>query len=81
MLMELSPASQQQFTLDLGSEPDEGRGRLMLAMDTLNKRFGRGTLSLATAGVTSTPKQWAMKQERRTPRYTTRWDELLTIRC
>lgn len=81
MLMELSPASQHQFSLDLGVEPDESRGRLMTAMDALNKRFGKGTLTLATAGVANVPKQWAMKQERRTPRYTTRWDELLTVKC
>lgn len=81
MLMELSPASQHQFCLDLGPEPDESRGRLMTAMDNLNKRFGRGTVTLATAGVASAPKQWAMKQERRTPRYTTRWDELLKVKC
>ena len=78
MLMELSPASRQQFTLDWGPELDASRGRLMTAMDGLNRRFGKGTVTLATAGLASAPKQWAMKQERRTPRYTTRWDELLT---
>jgi DNA polymerase V len=81
MLMELSPASRQQFTLDLGPEPDENRWRLMSAMDGLNRRFGKGAVTLATAGVASAPKLWAMKQERLTPRYTTRWDELLTINC
>ena len=81
MLMELIPASQHQFSLDLGPEFDESRVRLMTAMDALNKRFGKGTLTLGTAGVANSPKQWAMKQERRTPRYTTRWDELLTVKC
>jgi DNA polymerase V len=50
-------------------------------MDGLNQRFGRGTVSLASAGVASEPKRWAIKQERRTPRYTTRWDELLVVQC
>jgi DNA polymerase V len=50
MLMELIPASQHQFSLDLGPEPDESRVRLMTAMDALNKRFGKGTLTLGTAG-------------------------------
>jgi DNA polymerase V len=81
MLMDLSPASRQQFTLDLGPELDASRRRLMSAMDGLNRRYGRGTVTLATAGVASAPKQWAMKQERLTPRYTTRWDELLTVSC
>ena len=53
---------------------------LMLAMDTLNRRYGCGTVALASAGVAAAPRRWSMKQERRTPRYTTRWDELLTVR-
>lgn len=81
MLMDLSPANRQQFTLDLGLESNASRGRLMSAMDGLNRRYGRGTVTLATAGVASSPKQWLMKQERRTPRYTTRWDELLVVEC
>jgi DNA polymerase V len=81
MLMELSPASRQQFKLDLECGADVSRGRLMSAMDGLNQRFGRGTVSLASAGVASEPKRWAIKQERRTPRYTTRWDELLVVQC
>jgi DNA polymerase V len=81
MLMDLSPANRHQYSLDLGPAHDASRGRLMSAMDGLNRRFGRGTVTLATAGVASSAKQWSMKQERRTPRYTTRWDELLTVKC
>lgn len=68
MLMQLSPASQHQFSLDLGPEPDESRGRLMTAIDALNKRFGKGALTLGTAGVANAHKQWSMKQDGHTPR-------------
>jgi DNA polymerase V len=80
MLMDFSPASRHQYSLDLGQEHDASRGRLISAMDGLNQRFGLGTVTLETAGV-ACGKQWSMKQERRTPLYTTRWDELLTVKC
>ncbi len=52
----------------------------MRTMDAVNDRFGRGTLTLGSAGLCrEAGKRWTMKQERRTPRYTTCWDELLTV--
>jgi DNA polymerase V len=47
----------------------------MSAIDTLNKKFGQAVW-YASAG---TRKQWAMKRERISGRYTTSWDELLTV--
>ena len=52
----------------------------MRAMDAVNDRFGRGTLTVGTASLCQeTGRRWTMRQERRTPRYTTCWDELLTV--
>lgn len=50
---------------------------LMASLDALNSRFGRGTIAFATAGVT---RSWGLRSERRSPRYTTRWAELLEVR-
>jgi DNA polymerase V len=47
--------------------------KLMQALDSLNKRFGRGTVKVSTQGAY---KQWQMKQERKSPRYTTNWNEI-----
>ncbi|GHU08127.1 DNA polymerase V subunit UmuC [Betaproteobacteria bacterium] len=47
--------------------------RLMLAMDAINREFGRDTLRSAASGM---EHRWATKAEMRSPRYTTRWDEL-----
>lgn len=47
--------------------------RLMTALDAVNNVFGRDTLRSAASG---TDKRWAMRSESRSPRYTTRWDEL-----
>jgi DNA polymerase V len=51
-------------------------GQLMQAMDAINKRYGRGALLLASAGLGGTRRVWSMKQERRTPQYTTRWQDM-----
>ena len=48
--------------------------RLMQAMDKVNLKMGRGTLHPAASGLGR--RGWAMAQRFRSPRYTTRWDEL-----
>ena len=80
MLMDLQPATREQLTLDFDVTMPENRVRLMLAMDQLNQRYGRGTLKLASAGAPRDIKLWAMKQERMTPAYTTDWAKLLMVR-
>ncbi len=75
MLLDLQSAGVQQEELDLGDEvPD--RSRLMVAMDRMNDRYGKGTLMLASAGTGGEKRVWAMRQEMRTPGYTTGWGEL-----
>ena len=51
--------------------------RLMAAMDAVNRQFGRDALKLASTG---TERRWAMRSENRSPRYTTRWEELPEVR-
>ena len=46
---------------------------LMTAVDSINRMMERGTIKLLAEG---TEQSWAMKAEKRTPRYTTRLDEL-----
>jgi DNA polymerase V len=50
MLMDLQPATRQLLTLDLDADMPENRIRLMQAMDQVNRRFGRGSLVLGSAG-------------------------------
>jgi DNA polymerase V len=82
MLLDLRPADlvQQELALD-DDVADLGGSRLMQALDTVNQRFGRGTLNLASAGLAGDRRQWSMKQERRTPGYTTDWDGLALVRA
>lgn len=67
MLMNLQPANTEQLSLDLGSEEPLTRTRLMQALDSINHRYGRGTLHLASAGTARKQRTWEMKQERKTP--------------
>jgi hypothetical protein len=45
-------------------------------MDRLNTTHGRDTVTLALSG---RKPRWRMRAERRSPRYTTDWDELLRV--
>ena len=51
---------------------------LSTVSDNLNMRFGRDTVKLAAQG---NKKEWKLKQENLSPRYTTRWDELLKVKA
>ena len=52
--------------------PDPRREALMGAMDDLNRRFGRGALFPAQAGI---DRRWSLKADMRSPAYTTRLSE------
>jgi len=90
MLLDLVPDHIHQGELDLQEgdacetqgDPDApDRTQLMAAMDRLNGRFGKGTLHMASSGLDDHHRLWGMRQERRTPHYTTRWDEVAVARA
>ena len=80
MLMDLQSADTEQLSLGLHTpdtqdhETPPSRARLMQALDSINQRHGRGTLHLASAGTAGRHRTWVMKQQRRTPGYTTDWE-------
>ena len=74
MLSEISPVSHHQG--DLLEEPAPAQGTLMQTLDALNKRFGRGAVKVSTQGAYS---GWQMRQERRSPDYTTDWAEVPVV--
>jgi DNA polymerase V len=77
MLLDLQSDKVTQGELDLEGGSDEhsartsDKGQLMSAMDGLNQRYGRGTLKMASSGLAGDKRIWSMKQQRRTPGYTT----------
>ncbi len=91
MLVDLQPAGQRQGELDLfsavsdapGEQPQRDRSALMATMDELNRRFGRSSVHIGSASTTAhdtDERSWAARQERRSPRFTTRWDEMPMVR-
>ncbi len=91
MLSELQTAGHEQGELNLFSVSDEPatpapdpRARLMRAKDALNNRFGRDSARIGSTTMVSRNAEvafWATKQEGRSPRYTTRWDEMPVVRA
>jgi DNA polymerase V len=76
IVSKITPAAQAQLSLfaadDDGSERERA-ARLMEMIDEINSRWGRDTMNVAATG---TDRDWRMKQALRSPRYTTRADEL-----
>ncbi len=77
-----------QASLDLDAPPPGRRpgARLMAAFDAVNDRFGRQTLAIASAARPPQPQagggaSHASKQQRRSPRYTTRLDDIVRVRA
>ena len=81
MLLDLQNSDYEQIELDLEQDETADRSKLMKALDVVNQRFGRGTLHMASAGMAGDKRVWSMKQERRTPRYTTRMEDILKVRA
>ena len=75
MFLDLVKADRVQR--DLFSAPDGARSlALMGALDQLNRRYGRNTLTIGTAG---RRKAWGLRSDQLSAAYTTRWAELLRV--
>lgn len=81
MLMDLTSSATKQCELDLEPVETRDRSKLMMAMDALNDRYGRGTVHVGSAARQRAPSDWSMRQERLTPQYTTKWSDMPTARA
>ena len=77
-LYDIRPSRPHQESL-FGQGRKEGED-LMEAVDQINRKHGKGAVGLAAAGLPEGKghlgREWTMKRQKRSPRYTTRWDEL-----
>lgn len=64
--------NESHFQGDLFSAIND-KVELMKTLDALNTRYGKGTVKLSQDG---SRHSWKMRQESRSPEYTTNWDEL-----
>ncbi len=77
MLSDLTPYAQRQGDLFAPVVQKSDNNPLMQALDNINQKMGVGTLRYASEGFGG---HWQMRQSRKSPRYTTRWDELAVVR-
>ena len=80
MLLDLLPKANRQLTLMETSQTEaevKRSERLMATVDKLNQELGRGTIQL---GLPRAGNAWTLRAEYRTPRYTTRWNELVSAK-
>lgn len=80
LLCGLETAGQQQVSL-FGPTPEQRhqRQQLMTTLDALNRKFGRGRVGYAAAGLPAATAGWKGRSALRSSLYTTSWDELWQI--
>jgi DNA polymerase V len=76
MLLDISPASAIQGCLFERGDCDRDL-LLMATVDRLNQEYGKRAVFFASEGCT---QQWAMKRERMTQAYTTRWEDVPVVK-
>jgi DNA polymerase V len=76
ILNDLAPKRDAQLDL-FGSADSLRDDTLMVTMDAVNAREGKGTLKPAACGIN---QFWEMRSEMRSQAYTTRWGELLSVK-
>ena len=76
MLSELVPAKGVQIDLFSQSTTSPKSAALMTAMDSINKKMGKESIKLASEGFN---RPWKMKQNSKSPSYTSKWDEVLKV--
>ncbi|MEY3123241.1 MAG: hypothetical protein RI993_2066, partial [Pseudomonadota bacterium] len=73
MLTGIGDAGVIQRSLLVQHGVGEKSEKLMEVMDALNRRFGRNTVAIASAG---TNRAWRMRRECMSPCYTTSWNDV-----
>lgn len=75
MLLGLQGKDTVQATLFDDTEKQAKSASMMKTMDAINKKMGKGCVTLAASGLR---QRWAMKRGRHSPNFTSDWNELMT---
>lgn len=75
-LIDISSGS-KQTDLFIYSNSASKKSTLMATLDCINAKMGKSTLRLASQGF---KEPWKMKQENKSPNYTTQWNGLITAK-
>ena len=76
MLSELVPAEGVQIDLFSQGQVSLKSNDLMAAIDKINRKMGKESIKLASEGF---KRPWKMKQENRSPSYTTKWQDVPSV--
>ena len=77
MLTDITKQDKLYPNLFTASYGDDKRHLVMGALDKINHKYGKDKIFFASCG---TKKDWQMKREFATQRYTTRWNELMRVK-
>lgn len=77
LLPDLLPAGVVQATLFDSADDLDRSEQLMAALDTINRRHGKKSIRYASEIISN---KWHMRQQFKSPSFTTNWQELLTVR-
>ncbi len=77
MLHGIVDAGSVQGNFFADKKPEKKQTSLMEAVDGLNRKLGKNSLWYASSG---DEKPWKMKQEYKSPSYTTKWDDLPVVK-
>ncbi len=78
ILSAIVPERDQQMNMFTPHIDHSKERHLMKAFDAINRSYGEGTIQLASSGI---GKQWKMRREMRSPRYTTVLEELMVAKA
>lgn len=81
-LSQISPKGALQIDLFAPNPQFSGSpksDKLMQVLDQVNKKMGKGAIQVASSGLQQ--PAWQMNRNLMSPRYTTRWDELLRVKA
>jgi DNA polymerase V len=76
MLLDLVPEEGQQKDIFGYTDDDEKEMKLMKTLDEINRRWGRGSVKLASEG---RDKSWAMRRSFKSPDYLSNIKELPVV--
>ncbi len=77
MLTDIEAGNTRQLSLLAEPQVEEQGRALMGVLDSVNAKWGRGSLQYAAAGL---GRPWTMRQLRKSSRFTTSWQELPIVR-
>ncbi len=77
ILMDLQQDTALQIDLFTQNKANESEQSLVAAMDLINDKYGRNTVKLADLGLKN---KHMLNQDKKSPNYTTNWDDIIEIK-